>query len=121
MSDVTWSDVTDLQPGLSTVSAGAQANILAYVNDDLNPAAFGGEDSSTFVLARCYLAAHLGVLTQTAGAAGSVSSETYGASSVSIAYGTSDEGLKSTSWGNAYRDLLDASPLRIGLTTGPSC
>lgn len=121
MAAVTWTDVTDLQSGLSTVSAGAQSKILAYVNEGLNPAAFGGEDSPRWTLARCYLAAHLGTLTQRSGTAGAVSSETYGTSAVSIAYGTTDEGLASTAWGQAYQGMLDASPLRIGLTSGPSC
>lgn len=118
---ILWTDVVDLQANLSTVAAGAQSKILAYVNEGLNAAAFGGEDSPRYVLARCYMAAHLGSLTKTSGAAGSVSSETYGTSSVSIAYGASDEGLKSTSWGQAYKDLLEASPLRLGLTSGPTC
>jgi hypothetical protein len=120
VADIAWSDVTDLQANLSTVAAGAQMIILAYVNDDLNPAAFGGEDSATFVLARAYLAAHLGELTRRNGTSGNVSSETYGRTSVSISYGASDDGLKLTSWGSAYAELLLASPLRMGLTSG-SC
>lgn len=118
MADVAWSDVVDLQPNLSTVSAGAQAKILAYVNEGLEAAAFGGEDSPRYVLARCYMAAHLAELTKKSGAAGAVSSETYARGSVSIAYGTTDEGLMSTSWGQAYKDLLDASPMRLGTSGG---
>lgn len=120
MADIAWSDVVDLQANLSDLAAGAQAKILDYVNNGLNAAAFGGEDSPRYVLARCYLAAHLGELTRRKGER-AVSGETYGASSVSIAYGMSDDGLKQTSWGGEYAEMLSASPLRIGLARGPSC
>lgn len=119
MAAVLWSDVTDLQANLSTVSDGAQTKILAYVNNELNAAAFGGEDSARYVLARCYLAAHLGELERRKGER-AVSGETYGASSVSIAYGVSEDGLKQTAWGGEYAEMLAASPLRIGLSAGPS-
>lgn len=121
MADIVWSDVTDLQSGLSTVSAGGQTKILDYVNNGLSADAFGGEDSPRWTLARCYMAAHLGSLTQRGGTGGSVSSETYGTSSVAIAYGMTDDGLASTAWGQAYKDMLDASPMRLGLTSGPTC
>lgn len=115
MADITWSDVTALQANLSTVAAGAQTLILAYVNEELSAAAFGGEDSARFTLARCYLAAHLGELTRRNGAQ-DVRSETIAAGSVTLAYGAGDEeALAQTSWGRQYAELLAASHLRLGL------
>lgn len=120
MAAIVWADVVALQANLSTVSVAAQMIFLAYVNEDLNPAAFGGDGSPRYHLARVYMAAHLGELERRNGTSGNVSSETYGRSSVTIAYATNDEGLMATSWGQAFKSFLDASPLRIGLTTGPT-
>lgn len=113
MADVTWADVVALQASLSTVSAGAQTIILQHVNEDLNPSAFGGEDSARYHLARCYLAAHLGELARRNGQH-AVASESFGTSAIAITYGTSDNGLKQTAWGAQYADMLRSSPLRIG-------
>lgn len=113
--DVVWQDVVNLQANLDSVSVGAQMVFLAYVNEDLNPAAFGGEDSARYRLARCYLAAHLGELERRNGGQ-SVNSETFGTNSVTVSYGTSEEALAQTSWGRLFHAMLLASPLRIGLT-----
>jgi hypothetical protein len=122
---ILWQDVEALQPNLSTVSAAAQMIFLALVNEDLNPTAFGGEDSVRYHLARCYLAAHLGELERRRGVSGGpVQSKTIGTSSITIAYATamssSDDVLRTTTWGSAYADMLLASPLRLGLTSGPA-
>lgn len=115
MADVTWDDVVALQANLSTVSAGARAMFLAYVNGDLNPNAFGGEDTPTYKLARAYLAAHLGEIERRKGT-GQVTSKTIGTSSITIAYAaTTEDGLAQTSWGKQYAALLAQSPLRIGV------
>lgn len=116
MADITWDDVTDLQANLSAAEADAQTKILAYVNGELNPDAFGGADSARFVMARIYLAAHLGELARRNGER-SVSSKLIGAERISIAYGLSTEGLAQTSWGAEYAEMLAASPLRIGAGT----
>lgn len=115
MAAILWDDVVDLQANLSTVSAGAQAKILDYVNNGLSPAAFGGEDSPGYVLARVYLAAHLAELERRKGE-GDVSSETISATSISFDYGTSGDMLSQTSWGSQYAEMLAASPGRIGVT-----
>ena len=60
--------------------------ILAHVNEDLNPTAFGGEDSVRYMLARCYLAAHLGEITRRNGGSGAVTSKSIGTSSITLAY-----------------------------------
>lgn len=117
MPNVVWQDVEALQSNLSTVDPAAQMIILAHVNEDLNPSAFGGEGTASYHLARCYLAAHLGELAKRKGAGGQVTSETIGATSITLSYAAvSSEGdaLMQTSWGSQYAMMLRASPLRIG-------
>lgn len=122
MADITWDDVVALQSNLDSVSVAAQEMILAYVNEDLNPDAFGGEDSATYTLARAYLAAHLGELARRRGQGGQVQSKTIGTSSITLAYAVSQtmgDSLMQTSWGGAYYELLMSSPLRIGAGSCP--
>lgn len=120
MADIEWTDVTDLQSNLSTVSAGAQSKILDYVNNGLAAAAFGGEDSPRWTLARCYLAAHLGELERRKGSQ-QATSKTIGTSSITLAFAQAQVGdaLALTPWGSQYAELLAASPLRLGLTSCP--
>lgn len=120
MPNVVWQDIEALQSNLSTVSAAAQMIFLAHVNEDLNPAAFGGEGSPRYHIARCCLAAHLGELERRKGAK-EASSKTIGTSSITIAYAagqSSGDALLQTSWGAQYAEMLSASPLRLG---GGSC
>lgn len=58
MSDIVWSDVTNLAPELSTTAAGAQTLILGYVNESVDPAVFGGDTTFKYTAARSLLAAH---------------------------------------------------------------
>lgn len=122
-SPIQWSDVTALQSNLDSVSAAAQMIFLAHVNEDLNPAAFGGEDSAKYHLARCYLAAHLGELERRRGqTTGALQSKTIGTSSITLAYASSQsqgDALMQTTWGGAYSLLLASSPLRIGAGACP--
>lgn len=116
MSDIDWTDVEAMQANLSTVSMAAQDLILAYVNESLNPGAFGGEDSAKYTLARIYLAAHMGELTRRNGA-GNVTSETISTGSISLSYGamsTDEDALLQTSWGAQYMAFVRQSSLRIG-------
>lgn len=118
MAAVLWQDVVALQANLSTVPAAAQMILLAYVNEELAPEAFGGESSARYHLARVYLAAHFGELSRRNGAQ-DVSSETISRSSITLSYGgTTDDGLAQTSWGRQYADFLAMSPLRLGLSGG---
>lgn len=124
MANVVWADVEALQSNLSTVSAAAQMIILAYVNEDLNADAFGGDGSAKYHLARCYLAAHLGELERRrGGSSGSVASKTIGTNSITINYAQASTGdtdaLLQTSWGSQYAGMLDASPLRFVVSTCP--
>jgi hypothetical protein len=112
--DVTWADVTDFAPGLSTVAVEAQAAILAYVNG-LDPSL--GGDSATMTaagrLARVYLAAHFGTVTKRGlGAAGGLVSQSAGGLSRSYAGLTDSRSLASTTFGALYLSIIDASPAR---------
>lgn len=122
--NVVWQDVVALQANLSTVSPAAQMIFLAHVNEDLEPSAFGGEDSARYHLARVYLAAHLGELERRrGGVSGQVQSKTIGTSSISIAYAaamSTGEVLLTTSWGGMFADMLATSPLRLGVSAGPT-
>lgn len=116
MAGVVWEDVVALQATLSAVDPAAQMIVLAYVNQDLNPNAFGGEDSARYHIARCYLAAHLGELARRKGAQ-QLASKTIGTSSITLTYvaaHASADALKQTSWGAQYSEMLEQSPLRIG-------
>lgn len=124
MPAIVWQDVEALQSNLSTVPPAAQMIFLAHVNEDLNPAAFGGDGTARYHLARCYLAAHLGELERRrGGSSGPVQSKTIGTSSITLTYAaamsSSDEVLRTTSWGSMYADMLASSPLRVGLTSCP--
>jgi hypothetical protein len=114
---IVWQDVEALQSNLSSVSDAAQMIILAHVNEDLNPAAFGGDGSTRYHLARCYLAAHLGELERRKGSGGQVASETIGTSSITLSYAaavSSGDALLQTSWGAQYAQMVRLSALRIG-------
>lgn len=117
MPPIVWQDVVALQANLSTVSVAAQMIFLAHVNEDLAPEAFGGDGSARYHLARVYLAAHMGELERRNGAQ-DVSSETISRSSITLAYGTSDDGLQATSWGRQFAEFLAMSPLRLGTSGG---
>lgn len=133
MITITWSDVVDVAAELATgVSAGAQAKILARVEAQVNPAAFGGEDHPTYVLAKCYLAAHHGKLAKLAAAggvvgagAGPITSMSEGG--VSVSFGSSSSGgssggaggLGNTPYGQQFRDLVAQSGVaNAGFVTG---
>lgn len=112
---IRWSDVTALQANLSSVDSAAQMIILAHVNEDLNPAAFGGDGSARYHLVRCTLAAHMGELERRNGER-AVTGKTISTSAMTLQFATSDEGLALTNWGSAYKGFLLASPLRFGVT-----
>lgn len=118
MAAITWTDVVDVAPALSTVDADAQTMILAYVNAELDVVMFGGEAAPKTKLARVYLAAHLGTLSRpgaSATAAGPVVSESAGGLSRSYANmvsSTSSAGLERTTFGTMYAFLVGTSLAR---------
>lgn len=113
MAAITWTDVSTHASSLVDLDVLIQTDILAFVNEELNCAAFGGEDSAKTRLARIYLAAHLGTVSLLAltGSSGPVTSETEG--SVSRSYGDGSSAFASiygtTSWGQLYLSLLRSS------------
>jgi hypothetical protein len=117
---IVWADVTAHASDLSTVSAGAQTDVLAYVNDTVDPDKLGGEASARYRLARIYLAAHFGtvVLAQGTPPAGPVTSESVGG--VSRTYGVaagasgSASEIASTGWGREYLALIRRSAASRG-------
>ncbi len=119
MADIAWSDVIELAPELSTVSAGAQSTILAYANDALSVAAFGGETSPKLKLARVYLAAHVGTLSSQGGnpSAGPVTAES--ADNISRSYAArtvaNPSDWDATSYGQLYAALVRTSRARLPL------
>lgn len=109
MAAITWSDVTAHASDLSAVAAGAQTDVLAYVNEMVDPAKLGGETSSRYRLARIYLAAHLGTvsLKRGAAAAGPLISETVGEVTRMYGFSAAAAGdIASTGWGREYLALI---------------
>lgn len=113
MAAIAWEDVTAHASDLTTLDESAQDDVLAYVNDNVDPAKFGGETASRLKLARIFLAAHLGtvILRKGTPTAGPVTSETVG--EVSRTYGLfagatpgSGVDLSTTGWGREYLALI---------------
>lgn len=110
MAALTWEDVTSHASDLSTLDEAAQDDVLAYVDDAIDPAKFGGEDGPRYKLARIYLAAHLGTVSLKRGtpAGGPLISETVG--EITRMYGFSAEAapdaIASTGWGREYLALI---------------
>ena len=122
MADIAWSDVVALQANLDGVDPTAQTIILRFVNENLNPSAFGGEDSAQYTLARCFFAAHLGEIERRRGnQTGALQSKTIGTSSIALAYAAASSGdseaLMQTSWGSQFFLLLQMSPQRFVVNT----
>ena len=116
MAAISWTDVTNHAAELSSVSSGAQSDILAYVNTVLVPGEFGGEESPTLKLARIYLAAHkatTGPASGGAAAAGPVLSEKAGELSRTYALIQATQGeFSGSSYGSIFMDLIRRSPAR---------
>lgn len=123
MPDILWQDVLDVAADVAGLtSLTAQAKILSYVNQKVDPAQFGGTqngvDDPTYVLARCYLAAHMALLTLRGGSvAGPLTSESEGG--VSAAYANMNylrrPLLTTTVYGQQFARLLDVSPAVAGV------
>lgn len=122
MADIVWADVLTVAPELATgVSAGFQTLIVAYVNEVVQASEFGGAASTTYTMARAYLAAHYAYLHKQAGSGGigPVVSKSEGGVSISYANMMSSDGsiLGSSSYGQTFRSLVSRSPARAGFLT----
>ena len=119
MASITWTDVEAHAPHLSTVAAGAQANILAHVNTFLTVSAFDGEAGAKTKLARVYLACHFGQLEANAasGAAGPVTSKRLGDMAIGYASPTASapSTFSETGYGKAYDALARTNFIRAGM------
>lgn len=117
MAAVTWANVLDFAPGLSTVAVGAQNAILAYVNTTLQVEAYGGEDGAKTRLARIYLAAHSGEILKRQGIGGAITGEDVGADSIHFSYTAplkgAIESLETTSWGLEFQRLTNSTYARL--------
>ena len=117
MAAITWAQVVAFAAELSPVDVIAQDLILAFVNTELAPDYFGGEESSKLTLARIYYAAHLGTITKRGdSAAGPVTGESEGGVSVqyaSFSPAGSDPLMGTTSYGKQYMQLVRSSPGRL--------
>lgn len=117
MSNIVWSAVLGMAPQLTTLTIGAQTDILAFVNElDLSSL---GETEQTTRMARIFLAAHVGTVAVRAagGMAGPVTSESAGA--LRRSYGLSatpsgEEGFGTTMYGMQYISII-----RMSLAHGP--
>lgn len=122
MAAIVWADVVLIAPALSAVADGAHFPILAFVNTAFDPKVFGGEESPRLRLARMYLAAHYGTITNATGqgggnTAGPIISETVGGVSRSYANlvgGSGSETFISTIYGRELLALLAGTSSRPG-------
>lgn len=109
---ITWSNVTAFAPELTSFDAGAQTDILAWVNTAFDEGLFS---ASQVKLAQIYLAAHTATLAARgsagSGAVGPVQSETIEAMSRSYGGASSFAGLAGGSWGLTPYGLLLAELL----------
>lgn len=112
MAAIIWTDVTAFAPSLSTIAAGAQTDLLAFVNAELKVSVFGGETAPKTRLARIYLAAHFATAGRRGGAGGALTSESAGGLSKSYGSAMSDDLLATTQFGQLFLTLVDASPAR---------
>lgn len=113
MASIAWSDVTVSAPELSAYPLAGQADVLAFVNVELDVSLFDGEDSPRLKMARVYLAAHLATMaSRGSGGAGPVTMEQAGGLMRQYANLTIRTSLESTGYGNLYLMILRTSRAR---------
>lgn len=124
MAPIIWQNVVDVAGvDLSTgVTSAQQSLAVNLANERVNVSVFGGESSTTTLLARSYLAAHFAlVFKQGQNVRGALQSRSEGGASTSFAtLLTPDPRLLAlTIWGRQYLALVQLSPkARAGLVTG---
>lgn len=113
MAAITWTDVTNHVAGLSTIVAGAQTDILAFVNTALVADEFGGEAHARLKLARIYLAAHFATINGAGGGGGPLTSQKLGDESRNYgSFSMSSSALSTTGFGITYLSLVNSSAAR---------
>lgn len=113
---ITWNQVLDLAPELSTVPPGTRAFILEAVALQVNETAWGDR----YDLGCTLLAAHMGTNSLRGGStpSGAVQSESVGDVSVTYAAGstsTTASGTSTTTYGTDYARLVRLLVGRIGM------
>jgi uncharacterized protein DUF4054 len=109
---ITWSNVTAIVPGLSSIAVEVSDAILEWVNAQVASSAWGGDDSVRYKMVRVFLAAHLATLgpwsTGGVGVSGRVTSKTMSATSASVTYQQklTTEALQMTEWGQMYAWMI---------------
>lgn len=120
---MTWVELTAYQPAFASIPFEVQAQLLAWVDETVSKAAFGGDTKASYKLAQLYLLAHActlyrrGCESVESGAAGPVLSESAGGLSVSYANGASVgsfSAYESTPYGAMYLELIRTSPIIRG-------
>ena len=103
---ITCTDVTNMAPELTSVTAGTQTAILAQVALQVSDEAWG----ELADVGAAYLAAHLATVGKRKGSAGGVASESVGSVSRSYATKSTAVGLSSTAYGEEYERLVGLLP-----------
>lgn len=124
MAFIVWQNVLDVAGvDLTTwVTPAQQTLAVNFANERVNVSVFGGEDSTTTLLARSFLAAHFALIfKQGQNTRGALQSRSEGGASTSFAtLLTPDPRLLAlTVYGRQYLALVQVSPkARAGLVTG---
>ncbi len=114
---ITWTNVTDEAPELSTVSVAAQTALLDYVNTKIVVSGLDGEDGRKTFLARVYWAAHVATMLKRRGQTGALTSQASNGVSESFAVYTLPQlgVFGSTGYGQLYAMIIGSSAHRAGL------
>ena len=105
-------------PALIAVHATAQAQIMAMVEAEIDPAVWGGETDPRYLRVRTLRAAELGqgALDAQSNAAGPVTSRSMaGVTKSMAAIPAIAMGASTTRWGAELRAIINSSPARAGL------
>jgi hypothetical protein len=113
---ITWTDVTNVAPELSTIASTVQTALLLLVNDYLDPDTWGGEDSQKLLSGRAYLAAHLATLGKRKGVNGQLTAEAGGGLSRSYGMLTNPTMYSMTTYGEIFAMLAKTTVARVGFS-----
>lgn len=121
MAALTWADVVNVAPELSTVSSTRQTLFITLAEERVSNEFFRGVDAKTYLLARAYLAAHFATMpgTGSIGPVGATTSMSEGGVSESFSQVTprTMSLLSTTSYGRMFLLLVGWSPAVAGFVT----
>lgn len=116
MAAITWTDVTNVAPELSTIAVAQQTALLLLVNDYLDPNTWEGEGSQKLTSGRAYLAAHLATLGKRKGVNGMLTAEAGGGLSRSYGMLTNPTMYSLTTYGEIFAMLAKSTVARAGFS-----